>query len=101
MLHKTTTAKQLKCEPTWRTPTEAIDKAKEELKQGLDIIAVRQKWIKVTDRSKYRWTTVDEYKQDQLAADEEDVKRLEKSKKAAGRKVAKHKKGSSTSRSDS
>ena len=32
---------------------EAIDKAKEELKQGLDMIAARQKRIKVTDCSEY------------------------------------------------
>ena len=84
------TAKQLELMNLPERPQrEAIDKAKEELKQGLDMIAVRQKWIKFADRSKYSWATVDEYEQDHLAADEEDAKRLEKAKKAAGSKAAK------------
>ena len=80
---------------------EAMDKAKEELKQGLEVIATRQKQIKVADCSEYGWATVDEYEQDQLAADEEDAKRLEKAKKSAGSKVAKRKKVPNTSRSES
>ena len=67
----------------------------------MDIIAVGQKGIKVTDRFKYGLVTVNEYKQDQLAADKEEAKRLEKAKKAAGSKAAKQKKVSRTSRSDS
>ena len=69
-----------------------MDKAKEELKQGLEVIVVQQKRIKVTDHSKYGWVTVNEYEQDQLAADEEDAKRLEKAEKLADSKVAKWKK---------
>ena len=61
---------------------DAIEKVKEELKQGLDLITAKQKWIKVADRSEYGWVTVDEYDHDQLAADKEDAKRLKKSKKA-------------------
>ena len=82
-----TTAKQLELVNLPEGPQrQAIDKAKEELKQGLDKIAARQKRIKVADRSEYGWATVDEYEQDQLAADEEDAKRLEKAEKAAGSK---------------
>ena len=44
--------------------------------------------------------TVDEYEQDQLAADEEDAKKLEKAVKSAGSKAAKRKKVTSTSRSN-
>ena len=80
---------------------DAVDKAKDELKQGLEMIAARQKRIKVADRSEYGWATVDKYEQDQLAADEEDAKRLEKAEKSAGSKAAKRKKVTSTSRSDS
>ena len=48
------TAKQLEFVNLPEGPQqEAIDKAKEELKQGLDMIAARQKRIKVTDRSEY------------------------------------------------
>ena len=75
--------------PSTSGQQEAIDKAKEEFKQGLEIIAARQKRIKVADRSEFGWATVDEYKQDQLAADEEDAKRLEKAEKSAGSKAAK------------
>ena len=61
------TAKQLELMNLPEGPQrEAIDKAKEELKQGLDMIAARQKRVKVADRSKYGWATVGEYEQDQL-----------------------------------
>ena len=40
---------------------DAVDKAKDELKQGLEMIAARQNRIKVADRSEYGWATVDEY----------------------------------------
>ena len=78
----------------------AIGKAKDELKQGLEMIAARQKRIKVADRSEYGWATVDEYEQNQLVADKEDAKRLEKAEKLAGSKAAKWKKVTSISRSD-
>lgn len=54
----------------------------------MDIIAAEQKGIKVTDSSEYGWVTVNEYELDQLAADKEDTKRLEKAKKTAGSKAA-------------
>ena len=61
------TAKQLELMNLPKGPQrEANDKAKEELKQGLDMIAARQKRIKVADRSKYGWATVGEYEQNQL-----------------------------------
>ena len=70
------TAKQLELVNLPEGPQrEAIDKAKEELKQGLDMIAARQKRIKVADRSDYGWATVNEYKQDQLAADKEEARK--------------------------
>ena len=70
------TAKQLELVNLPEGPQrEAIDKAKEELKQGLDMIAARQKRIKVADRSEYGWATVNEYEQDQLAADEEEARK--------------------------
>ena len=70
------TAKQLELVNLPEGPQrEAIDKAKEELKQGLDMIAARQKRIKVADRSDYGWATINEYEQDQLAADEEEARK--------------------------
>ena len=64
------------------------------------MIAARQKQIKVADCCEYGWATVDEYEQDQLAADKEDAKRLEKAEKSVGSKAAKRKKVTSTSRSN-
>ena len=86
--------------PSGSGQREAIDKAKEELKQGLEMIAARQKRIKVADRSKFGWATVDEYEQDQLAADKEDAKRLEKAEKSAGSKAVKRKKSVGSNRGD-
>ena len=64
------------------------------------MIAAQQKRIKVADRSEFGWAMVDEYEQDQLAADEEDAKRLEKAEKSAGSKAAKRKKASGGNRGD-
>ena len=43
---------------------DALEKAKEELQQGLELIAAQQERIKVTDHSNFGWATVDEYEQD-------------------------------------
>ena len=61
------------------------------------MIAARQKLIKVADRSKFGWVTADKYEQDQLAADKDNTKKLEKAEKSAGSKAAKQKKSNSSS----
>ena len=73
------------------TGREALEKAKRELEPGLQLIAARQKRIKVADRSEFGWATVDEYEQDALAENEDDAKHLEGAEKAASLKSAKWK----------
>ena len=46
----------------------AIEKAKTLIKEGEKLIDVRQKHIKIADRSEYGWATVAEYEEDELSA---------------------------------
>ena len=64
-----------------------VDKAKEALKEGEDLIAARQKVIRIADRSEYGWATVDEYEEDELADNSDDEKRLYRAEMRAGRKI--------------
>ena len=54
----------------------AVEKAKALIKEGNKLIDVRQKHIKIADRSEYGWATVAEYEEDELAANSDDEKRL-------------------------
>ena len=62
------------------------------LKEGRALIAERQKLIKIADRSELGWAVVNEYTADELAANSDDEKRIEKAEKAAKRKVARKRK---------
>ena len=53
---------------------------------------LRQKLIRLADHSEFGWEAVNEYETDELAANEDDAKRLEKAEKAAEQKVLKRKK---------
>ena len=61
----------------------ALTKAMTELNEGTKVVAVRQKHIKIADRSKLGWGVVAAYKNDELAEDSDDEKRLFK----AGRRL--------------
>ena len=50
------------------------------------------KLIKITDKSQYSWTTVQEYLSDELASDSDDEKRLFHSEKRTEKKVKEAKK---------
>ena len=52
-----------------------MEKAKALIKEGEKLLDVRQKHIKIADRSAYGWATVAEYKEDELADNSEDEKR--------------------------
>lgn len=65
----------------------AIEKAKEALQEGEQLITARQKLIRIADRSEFGWTTVSEYEEDELADGLDDEKRLYKAELRAGRKV--------------
>ena len=65
----------------------AVEKAKEALQEGEQLITARQKLIRIADRSEFGWTTVTEYEEDELADGSGDEKRLYKAELRAGRKV--------------
>ena len=69
-----------------KTPP-AVEKAKTALVEGEKLIAVRQKLIKIADRSEHGWSTVDEYMDDELADNSDDEKRLFRAEQRAGRRV--------------
>ena len=68
---------------------ENIKAALDALKQGRAMVAERQKLIKIADRSELGWAVVHEYTADELAANSDDEKRMEK---AAERKAARKRK---------
>ena len=69
-----------------------LQKAMEELQEGVKALEFRQNLIRLADRSEFGWDAVKEYETDELAEDDDDAKRLEKAKKAAEQKVLKRKK---------
>ena len=71
--------------------TTTLQKAVEELQEGSKALEFRQKLIRLADRSEFGWDAVKEYETDELAADDDDAKRLEKAEKAAEQKVMKRK----------
>ena len=74
-----------KVKPAATDEKEAVRKATIHLDKGIRAIETRQKHIKVTDPSEYGWVTVSVYKDDALADDSEDEKRLEKAEREAER----------------
>ena len=56
----------------------AFDRVLKALDRGRELIAERQKLIRIADRSELGWSVVVEYTADELADDSEDEKRLEK-----------------------
>ena len=78
-----------KVDPSTKTSREALDEAKKELEEGIQLIVQRQKLIRLADRLEYGWDAVNEYEKDELAEDDDDAKRLEKAEKAAEQKAFK------------
>eukprot|EP00731_Ephydatia_muelleri_P015005 Em0008g725a len=69
-----------------------LARAKEDLEEGIKLLARRQKMIKFADRSDAGWAVVEEYEDDALASNSEDERKMEKAERAAERKVAKKRK---------
>ena len=61
----------------------SLKKAAEHLNEGVSALKMRQKHIKVADRSEYGWNTVRHYQSDPLASDSEDEKELHRAEKDA------------------
>ena len=70
-----------------RSTPPAIEKAKEALGEGEQLIKNRQKLIRTADSSDYGWGTVAEYEEDELADGSDDEKRLYRAELRAGKKV--------------
>ena len=65
----------------------AVEKARTLLQEGQKIIDTRQKLNKIADRSEHGWATVKEYKEDELAENSDDEKRLFRAEPRAGIKT--------------
>ncbi len=66
-----------------------FDNTKETIDKGRVLLTERQKLIKLADKSPFGWKTVLEYKQHDLAADEEDEKKIYRAEARAAREVKK------------
>ena len=53
-----------------------LEQAKALIKEGKNLIDIRQKHIKIANRSEFGWATVVEYEEDELAENSDDDKRL-------------------------
>ena len=63
-----------------------VEKACAAIQKGECLIDIRQKNIKIADRSEHGWATVAEYEEDELADNSDDEKRLFRAEARAGRK---------------
>jgi hypothetical protein len=65
--------------------TKDLQRAKETLDKGIALLQERQRLILLADKSPYGWKTVVEYKQHDLAKDEEDDKKIYRAEARAAR----------------
>ena len=61
----------------------ALDKVKDSLQKGENLLKERQKYILLADKSEYGWSTVQEYKKSEIADDSDDEKKMFKAKARA------------------
>ena len=71
---------------------EALDNATKELKEGVNAILVCQKLIHLANCSEFGWDTMNKYETNELASNEDNVKRLIKAEKAAKQKPSRGRK---------
>ena len=62
-----------------------VEKTKQALDKGMELLQERQKLILLADKSQYGWKTVLEYKHHDLADDEEDEKKIYRDESRAAR----------------
>ena len=75
-----------------RSFKEALAHARESISGGMaELLSRRKKLIKLADRLEAGWAFVEEYIEDDLADNLDDERRIEKTEKAAERKLAKRK----------
>ena len=61
----------------------AVDKAKESLTEGMSLLTERQKLVLLADESEFGWKTVQEYTQHELAEDDQDGKKIRRAEERA------------------
>ena len=66
---------------------EKIQKCREHIAEGIDIVTHREKLVKLADSSESGWRVVQEYQANPLAEDSEDEKRISKAQNRADKKV--------------
>ena len=65
----------------------AVDKAKESISEGMSMLGERQKLVLLADKSEFGWKTVTEYLQHELADDEQDGKKIRRAEERAEKAV--------------
>ena len=93
-------AKELsKLEPQTEEENNTIAHSKAHLDEGMKKIAVRQKHIKIADRSDLGWAVVEAYMDDELVLDSDDERRLYKANREAQQTVKRKKANSAATAS--
>lgn len=69
----------------------SLEVLKNQLQEGIQMIACRQKRIKVADHSEHGWAVVKAYDNDELASNSDDEKQLCKAEKVAEQEISKQK----------
>ena len=72
-----------KLNPTNEHEKDIVKKTAAPLKEGIKAIEVRQKHIKIADRSELGWAVVAAYEDDELASDSDDEKRIYRAEREA------------------
>ena len=80
-----------KIQPASEKDKATIDKARKELEEGACAPAERQKHITIADQSEHSWETVAAYIGNDLAANEDNARRIEKAEKTVEQRVSKRK----------
>ena len=94
--HISAAKKELKkLDPTGEQDKTTVKNATTHLDEGIKVIEVRQKHIRIADRSELGWAVVTAYENDVLASDEEDEKRIYRAEREAER-VSKRKRSGAT-----
>ena len=58
-----------------------LKEALEELQEGVDVVAERQKHIRIADQSEYHWRTVEAYKVGALGDSDDDAKKIKEAER--------------------